>query len=163
MAYNNSPTDLGDDCVPASGTLTCRGYGLLGDGDFGSDLDTSKVLAWNREVNIVIERAQLTSSFRVNQVNLFFYNIPSRGVGLPPVELYWSNANPVRPENPLSYVIVGNQDLSQDNNPLRNVSLVVTNNSANYRYFRIHFTFPGTSLIDWILLSEVQLCGGAGV
>ena len=163
MAYNNSPTDLGTGCLADSSSFTCRGYVLLGDGDFGSGLDTSKVVAWNREVSIIIQRTQRTP-FRVNQVNLFFYNIPSRGVGLPPVELYWSNNNPVLPENLLSHVIVGNQDLSQDDSTPRNVSFVVTSNVANYGYFRIRFTFPAeTSLIDWILLSEVQLCEAAGV
>ena len=162
-AYNNSPTSFSASCS-ADSTITCRGFELLGDMDFGSaDLDTSKVLAWNREINIVIERTQST---RVNQVNLFFYNIPSSGVGLPPVKLYWSTTSvfPQLPENLLSHVIVGNQDLSQNDSSPRNVSLVVTNNpQTNYQNFRIHFTFPETSLIDWILLSEVQLCGAAGV
>ena len=163
MAYNNSPTNPGIGCG-GSPTITCRGFELLGDMDLGSaDLDTSKVLAWNRNISIVVERTQST---RVNQVNLFFYNIPSSGVGLPPVELYWSTRSifPQLPENLLSHVIVGNQDLSQNDSTPRNVSLVVTNNpQTNYRNFRIRFTFPETSLIDWILLSEVQLCGAAGV
>jgi len=99
-------------------------------------------------------------------VNLFFYNIPSSGIGLPPAELFWSDNDPINPVRPLSHVIVGNQDLSQDDRTLRNVSLVVTTDQdsiPDYRYFRIRFTFPAeTSLIDWILLSEVQLCGEAG-
>ena len=100
-------------------------------------------------------------------VNLFLYNIPTSGIGLPPAELFWSNINVFSPETPLSHVIVGNQDLSQDDRTLRNVSLVVTtdqNSIADYRFFCIHFTFSAeTSLIDWILLSEVQLCGEAGM
>ena len=101
----------------------------------------------------------------MRQVNLFFYNIPSSGIGLPPAELFWSDANAVSPEIPLSHVIVGNQDLGQDDTTLRNVSLVVTTyQDADYRFFRIHFTFPAeASLIDWVLLSEVQLCGEAGL
>ena len=127
-----------------------------------AELDTSKVFAWDREVSI----AFAIQSTKVRKVNLFFYNIPSSGIGLPPAELFWSNVNPIYPYNPLSYVIVGNQDLSQDDRTLRNVSLVVTTDQdsiTDYRYFRIGFTFPAeTSLIDWILLSEVQLCGEAG-
>lgn len=121
MAYNNSPTSPGVSCVDDSDGLTCRNYELLGDGDFGSaDLDTSKVLAWNREINNVLERTQI----RVNQVNLFFYNNPSSRVGLPPVELYWSSTSifPQLPENFLSHVIFVNQDLSEDDRTLRNVS-----------------------------------------
>jgi len=128
------------------------------------DLITSKVFAWNREVSITFITSVVT---KVRQVNLFFYNFPSSGIGLPPAELFWSNVNPLNPDRPLSHVIVGNQDLSQDDRTLRNVSLVVTTDQdsiMNYMFFRIHFTLPTeTSLIDWILLSEVQLCGEAGM
>ena len=104
----------------------------------------------------------------MRQVNLFFYNIPSSGIGLPPAELFWGNVNPFNPDIPLSHVIVGNQDLSQDDRTFQNVSLVITTDPQilphGYRFFCIRFTFPAeTSLIDWILLSEVQLCGEVGM
>ena len=169
-AYNNSPIrdpivtciDQFDAMINADIRI-CPGNGLLGDTDLGSaELDTSKVFAWNTAVSI----AFTFTTTQVNQVNLFFYNIPSSGVGLPPAELYWSNSNPRLPDRPLSHVIVGNQDLSQNDSTLRNVSLVVTGNQPqdDYRYIGIRFTFPAeTSLIDWILLSEFQLCEEAGV
>ena len=96
--YNNSPTS--DPLVPCiepdadSNPRICPGNGLLEDMDFGSaDLNTSKVFAWNREVSIAFTFA----ATQVNQVNLFFYNIPSSGVGLPPAELYWSDTNAALP------------------------------------------------------------------
>ena len=167
IAYNSSPT-TGPDCFPGSqDTLSCPGDVSLLDNDTGStELDTSRVFAWNREVSIVFTFPAISPT-KVRQVNLFFYNIPSSGIGLPPAELFWSNINPTNPENLLSHDIVGNQDLSQDDRTLRNASLVVTTNQssiADYRFFRMRFTFPAeTSLIDWILLSEVQLCGDAGM
>ena len=104
------------------------------------------------------------SATQVNQVNLFFYNIPSSGVGLPVVELYWGDTSQRLAENLLSHVIVENQDLSQDDRTLRSVSLVIRNNTqTNYESFRICFIFPETSLIDRIILSEVQFCEEAGV
>ena len=163
-AYNNNPT-TGPGCFPNSGgdSISCPGSILLGDSDTGStELDTSRVFAWDREVNIVFTFSQT----KVKQVNLFFYNIPSSEIGLPPAKFFWSDVSPLDPDIPLSHVIVGNKDLSQDDRTLRNVSLVVTTDQdsiTDYRYFRIGFTFPAeTSLIDWILLSEVQLCGEAG-
>ena len=159
--YNNSPTTH-PRCLLDYGSLSCPGWtAVLLDSDTGStELDTSKVFAWNREVSI----AFVISSTKVRKVNLFFYNIPSSGIGLPPAELFWSDVTPFTPDIPLSHAIVGNQDLSQDDRTLRNVSLVVTTDQdsiVDYRYFRICFTFSvETSLIDWILLSEVQLCGG---
>ena len=164
IAYNNSPT-TGPGCAEDG---ACPGGTLLVDGDTGStEVDTSKVFVWDREVNIVL----IFTTTKVRQVNLFFYNIPSSGIGLPPAELFWSNTKVFNPDIPFSHVIVGNQDLSQDDRTLRNVSLVVTTDQDNaqtvptsYRYLRIRFTFPAdTSLIDRILLSEVQLCGEAGI
>ena len=133
--------------------------------DTGSeDLDTSKVFAWDREVSIAFTFAPT----KVNRVNLFFYNIPSTRIGLPPAELYQGDTDAIFPENLLSHVIVGNQDLSQDDRSPRSVSLVVTTDQnstqiSDYRHFSIRFTFPESSLIDWILLSEVQLCRETGV
>ena len=163
IAYNNSLT-TSPRCLADGASLSCPGDTLLGDSDTGSvDLNTSKVFAWNREVSIPFTTSVAT---KVRKVNLFFYNIPLCGIGLPPAELFWSNTNLFNPDIPLSHVIVGNQDLSQDDRTLRNVSLVVTTNQSSipdYEYFLIHFTFPAeTSLIDWILLSEVRLCGEAG-
>ena len=163
VAYNNSPT-TGPGCVLDGDSLSCGGGAILIDNDIGSaELNTGKVFAWDREISVVFTTSIPT---KVRKVNLFFYNIPSHGIGLPPTELFWSDVNVFNPDNTLSHVIVGNQDLSQDDRTLRNVSLVVTTDQssiADYRYFHIHFTFPAeTILIDWILLSEVQLCGGAG-
>jgi len=149
VAYNNSPTTV-PGCFPDGNSLSCLGGTLLGDSDTGSaDLNTSKVFAWNREVSIAFATSEAT---KVRQVNLFFYNIPSSGIGLPPAELFWSVGNAYNPNIPLPHIIVGNQDLSQDDCTLRNVSLVVTTDQdsiPDYRYFRIHFTFPAeTILID---------------
>ena len=160
VAYNNSPTST-QFCQPDKGSLSCGQQAILIDSDTGSaELNTSKVFAWDREVSIAFVTSVAT---KVRQVNLFFYNIPSSGIGLPPAELFWSDTNLFSPENPLSHVIVGNQDLSQDDRTLRNVSLVVTTDQdsiPDYGFFGIQFTFPSeTSLIDWIFLSEVQLCG----
>jgi len=164
IAYNNSPTNP-PLCQANGDSISCQPGSLLIDNDTGSaELDTRKVFAWDREVNISF----VILPSKVRHANLFFYNIPSSGIGLPSVELFWSDAGPfIRDYNPLSHAIVGNQDLSQDDRTLRNVSLVVTTDQSSvrdYRFLRIHFTLPAeTSTIDWILLSEVQLCGQAGV
>jgi len=82
--YNNSPT-AGPGCLLDRGSLSCPSGILLGYSDTGSaELDTSKVFAWDREVNIVFL--------------------------LPPAELFWSDVNFLNPDIPLSHVIVDNQE-----------------------------------------------------
>ena len=105
-AYNNSPT-TGPGCIPDGGSLSCPRGILLGDSDTGSaELDTSKVFAWDRKVNISFTLHKRT---KVGQVNLFFYNIPSSGIGLPPAKFFWGNTSPISQYNwnPLSHIIVG--------------------------------------------------------
>ena len=162
--YNGTDTTPMTGCFGDSASQTCGGDGLLGDGDPGSlDLDISNVLAWSETVDIVFT---LPASDRIQQVNYFFHNEPQQGVGLPSIiELHWSANNPIVPnDNPLDYTLLGNQDLSQNDERLRNVTLAVTFSSdiPDYRYLRIHFTFPETSQINTLLLSEVQLCGESG-
>ena len=130
IAYNNSPTTV-PGCVPGDDTLSCPDGVLLLDNETGSaELDTCKVFAWDSEVDLVFTFPRMSPT-KVRQVNLFFYNIPSSGIGLPPAELFWSDVSPLNPNIPLSHAIVGNQDLSQDDSTLRNVSLVVTTDQSS--------------------------------
>ena len=108
--YSNSPT-TSPSCEALLGTLSYSSGPSLFDSYTGdSELGTSKVLAWDGEVSI----AFITPSAKVKQVNLFFYNIPSSAIGLPPAELFWSNSNPLNPDIPLSPCKLPNPFLPND-------------------------------------------------
>ncbi len=69
------------------------------------------------------------------------------------------------PEYSLETTILGNQDLSQDDSGLRNVSLVVTTDQIDippYFYFFIEFTFSDSSPITTLVLSELEICINEG-
>ena len=151
-------------------TLTnCQGNSgnspsLLVDGETGSlDLNVSVVHAWNGDVSIAFT---LVDAAEVRQADLYFYNIPSQGIGLPSTEVYWSNTNRNVPANMLRHTVLDNEDLSQDDNGLRRVSLHVTTNSndvPDFGFFRIQFTMSAQTSINWLLLSEVNLCETEGM
>ena len=149
-------------------TNQCIGPGLplpkgrLADGDLGpADLDMGAVHAWNESVNILFD---LVATTRVTALNLYFYNIPSMGSGLPyEIELFRTETNLFTNPVSISYTITGNQDLSQEDNMLRNITLVDTSGESDYRYFWITFTFSTMNRIDLLLLSEVELCDGIGM
>ena len=101
----------------------------------------------------------------VTQVNLLFYNNPSIGVGLPNIDgLFWDTANPYLQSSDQYFTIAGNQDLSQRDAGLHNISLIIASNVTvlPYAFLRIHFSFPSTILVRTLLLSEVQLSNTAG-
>ena len=131
----------------------------IGDGVYEptSLTDLSSTLAWNQYVNIAIG---LNMPTIVRGVNLFFYNIPSIGVGLPhEIKLMWGEKT-VLVNNPLRYAVLGNSDLSQEDNTTRNITIVAIpdNIGDEYRAVSITFRFSNTSHIRWLILSEVEIC-----
>ena len=133
-------------CIgPAFGTPAAS---RLGDGDHGTAVfDLNAVHAWNMNVNIEFH---FPSMVTVGGINLYFYNIPSRNIGLP----YDTDviSNPGIPS-----FIEGNQDISQNDNQLRNVKLI-PRATAESKRFTIQFNFSNIDKIDWLLLTEVELC-----
>ena len=119
--------------------------------------DLSSTLAWNQDVTITMGLNTLT---RVRGINLFFYNIPSMGIGLPhEIELMWGE-NTVLVDNPLRYTVLGNSDLSQEDNATRNITIAILpdNIGDEYRAVSITIRFPDASRIRWLILSEVEIC-----
>ena len=130
---------------PESG-MNCADRAILGDGDYGTPaLNVTAVHAWDKTVRITFH---FPSKVRVTGINLYFYNIPSRNIGLPYVTYLTSSPS----------FIEGNQDLSQNDNQLRNVTLIPSATINNHLRFSIKFIFSDIDKIDWLLLTEVELC-----
>ena len=131
----------------------------------GSLTDLSSTFAWNRDVTIIMG---LSPAVRVTAVNLFFYNIPSMGIGLPhEIELNWGNINLVFTPNRVGHAVLGNSDLSQEDNTTQNVTIAAiadTNDDVtNYTAFSITFRFSDANPIRWLILSEVEICTNSGM
>ena len=170
---NQGPSSSGDPltggstvggCVNENEVYTCiPGGAPLVDGELGavmSSVTSSMVHAWSRStgrvvITITFDREILSSPIR--HFNLFFYNIPSMGIGLPNIELFASTTS----TTPLPYFLTGNQDISQDDNGRRNVTLSLINVSPLVkplvRVYRVEFDFNDAD-IDWLILSELILC-----
>ena len=148
-------------------TCSASSTAIIGDGrrQPASLTDLSSTFAWNRDVTIT---AALSPAVRVTAVNLFFYNIPSLGIGLPhEIELNWGNTNPVFAPFRLGHAVLGNSDLSQEDNTTRNVTIAAiadTNDDVtDYTAFSITFRFSDANPIRWLILSEVEICTDSGM
>ena len=136
---------------------------ILTDGTFGDEggsIDPTKFIAWNDSSRISIQHVGDVAVAAVKQVNLFFYHEPASGIGLPEFRLS-ATISDTDLGNPLTYTILGNQDLSQDDAQVRNVTLALTElptESAN----RFHIVFTLTDSIQQFAISELQLCGDQG-
>ena len=150
---------LGPGCeVPPSMTvLECSPISnpVLIDGQLGSEQsppNTSSINTWSRSQGPTVSvRFIYTSSVPVPQIYLYFYHIPSVGIGLPDVRL-------VAGGQPQPYYVTGNQDLTSTDERRRNVVLRLVNTVVMGSEFEINFDFSEDSNVNWLLLSEVDLC-----
>ena len=171
VEYDNGSviTSIPSGCSESLPGFICFSGNLpIDDGEHGPDnlTDLSAVYAWNQDVSITfgINPGQET---RVTGINLFFYNIPSMGIGLPhEIELNWGTST-TRADNRLGHVVLGNQDLREDDDILRNVTIVaLATDGADdvpYRSINITFRFSDANHIRWLLLSEIEICNDQSV
>ena len=128
----------------------------LGDGNTGPlTLDDGTFVdhAWNQTVSITFTLVPTDTAY-VEGLNLYFYNIPSRRIGLP------YNIRIISPSGDHPYQLEGNDDLTLDDNGQRSVTLIPESLSFTFasNTFTIIFEFSDTEQIDWLLLTEVEIC-----
>ena len=137
--------------------LRClNGNGILNDGDIGpmnsiSD-NLGEFFAFSRYSVDGIGR--ITFNFQpdspVSRAVIYFFNSPNNSIGLPMISLYGVGSQP------LSYVFDNNDDLRQNDSQLRNVTLNIQQLTDVVQF---DFIF-NTSIIDWLLVSEVKFYNG---
>ena len=125
-------------------------------GDFGpegTNYASDVVHAWSRSAQSINITYALREHRIIRYVNLYFYNIPSRRMGLPTVTPHGGDGDSTMP---LEHYILGNDALTEDDMMRRNVLLILVLNPAT-RFFNLQFDFENTD-IDWLVLSETSLC-----
>jgi hypothetical protein len=154
-------------CFLGADRITCPARDApIGDGrrQPTSLTDLSSTLAWNEDFTIILG---LNPSVQVTGINLFFYNIPSMGIGLPhEIELNWGTVL-ILVDNSLGHAVLGNSDLSQEDNTTRNVTIAViaddSGDMRSYAALSITFRFSDDNPIRWLILSEVEFCTDPGM
>ena len=127
--------------------------------------DLKAAYAWNLDVTIRISLNGRET--QVTGINLFFYNIPSMGIGLPHgIEVNWGTSA-VLANNRLYHTVLGNQDLSRDDHTLRNVTIATIatdgDDNTDYTSISIEFHFSDANQIRWLILTEIQICDMQGI
>ena len=126
----------------------------LTDGSIGPVTSISGSLgqffAFGRQSSNSLGRVTFTLPGSVSTVILYFFNSPNTSIGLPMISVFTMGS-------PVGYFFANNDDLSQTDSRLKNVTLHLQQlNSA----VQLDFTFTNQSAIDWLLLSEVILYNG---
>ena len=145
--------------------MTCQ-INPLTDGKHGDSSDevvSSQVIAWNNSSGITL--APKLGAFAVATaltINLYFYHDHAHEIGLPEVTISGSLSESTFGSGPVTYTILGNQNLAADDAQIRGVTLVLTQDfvaNANH----IHIAFSLINGIQQFALSEVELCSTLGM
>ena len=152
---NLTNTSLGCIVIRSGARLGCKN-GKLNDGDIGpmnsiSD-NLGEFFAFSRHSRDGIGRITFTFAVNVSRVVIYFFNSPDDSIGLPMISLYGVGSQP----HTLSYVFDNNDDLRQNDSQLRNVTLNIQQLTT---VVQLDFIF-NTSIIDWLLISEVKFYNG---
>ena len=164
----NGSTDNGIGCTPTGeGSLDCFDFNMnthrLVDGDNGplhslSSTNLHRFLAWNRTQTqpVTLRFGFQPAVSSLSSVVLYFFNYPTQRIGLPSVTLRGKGNGQ---DFTISYSYDNNDAFSSNDSQLRNTNLTITSNTSNIDLLFVHLAFTNTD-IDWILLSEVDICEG---
>ncbi len=156
----SSTTTLGPSCferLGIPGIYECFNLDplpVLIDGYLGgipSPPNVSAIHAWRRSQGVVRVVFRYSSVAQVRHIKLYFYHIPSMGIGLPDVALSAAGTSQ-------DYHVTGNQELNQTDARRRMIVLSFTTSFLSQNNYGIVFTFGTSSKVEWLLLSEVELC-----
>ena len=99
-------------------------------GHISDSIGPTEFMAWNDSSRIILVRPAFSEDpegvSAVRDVNIYFYHEPAAGIGLPDIALSVSNSEDPPYGLSLLYTILGNQDLTKDDDQVRNVTLALT-------------------------------------
>ena len=164
----NSDTSL---CLPPSdGRVTCpasAGTAIIDNDngptsvDLSSEADVQRFFTWFGEADIEFQFSP--ASELATSLELYFLNYPSEGIGLPTIELFSFDDIVDTSGTSIGYVLNNNDMLSSTDNVRRKVTLGILHGNQNlgsYSRLRVDFSYTGVSDIEWLFLSEINLCTG---
>ena len=140
--------------------LQCKRETVLNDGDIGPTHSVNlsdpqqvrKFFVWNGEVILYFpSRRESTSQFNVSYIDIYTLSVPSAGIGSPGTITFTASTGPV------SNVTTQNFSFSSSINTLSRSTHTVS--LTNISSINIRISFPSSD-IDWLFISEIQLCEG---
>ena len=145
--FNDSNlTTTGTNCSNAG---VCNVPSKLIDGEFGPMDSLMGQLGQFFAFNQNGSRLNFVFTTNVSKVVVYFFNSPADAIGLPLIKVIGNQ--------PVPYFFSDNDDLTQTDFQLRNVTLQLSQKLSSVR---LDFTFPNNSGINWFLVSEAQFYSG---
>ena len=170
--YNQGCLPTDHDSFPGQSMVICSGQQqVLTDRSIEASIPPApnQYVGWDRNqgdldgftIIIDVVHTQLT------QLDIHFYHNPSAGIGLPEVSSIYVSSSKANETGvgPLAFVYARNKDLTQGDNRIRTVSIIITPDNLDsvgfYRFVKMNFAYS-SSVIWRTQLTEIQAYGGTG-
>ena len=121
-------------------------------------IDVANFMGWNN--SFALEFNFGTGEFTFTQVNIYFYNNPSAGYGLPAIRTSVSFIG--QDFGPIEYSFADNSEFSQTDDQVLVIALLITTSPGilrEYQFFRFNFDFTSYQITQ-TFLSELTFFSG---
>ena len=170
VAYNGIEPNISN-CRVISTVLHCQVGSVLNDGDIGpthsvnvSDPDqVHRFLVWHPNNGTVtlqfFKNSYLLNyllPFSVSYIDIYTLSVPSAGISSPGNTTFTASTRPGT-NNDVSNVTTQSCSFSSSTNTLSRNTYTVSLNNITWIFISLHFS---SADIDWLFISEIQLCEG---
>ena len=122
--------------------------------------DVANFMGWNNSFTLEFNFG--SRSFTLTQVNVYFYNNPSAGYGLPSIRTSVSFSGTLVDDTQIEYSFADNSEFFQTDDQVLVIPLIITTSPgtlSGYQFFRLNFDFTSYQ-INLALLSELTFFSG---
>ena len=126
----------------------------------GQEFDSNSFVRFRGDFELIF-RFPIT---HISLVNIYFYNNPKMGYGLPPVTKAGFSFGSLLTFNAIQVSFANNSHLSQSDDSVTVVSIVVSSDPDDSPYSVLHLSFDNSSTqLSETYISEVKLFNGTGI
>jgi hypothetical protein len=152
----------GGDCIVNGMILNCEANDLLTDDvtDIGAPFDIDNFMGWNKNFTLKFDFG--SRSFEFAQIDIYFYNNPSAGYGLPAINTEISFSGLFGLSNRILTTFIDNSEFSRTDEGVDMVSLVVVTRVQFTRFLVLNFVLNDYAITETVI-SEIQVFTGTSL
>ena len=160
--YTPSPSSFTTDCNrgDVDELRRCPGNARLTDGETNEemDFDTDNFMGWNTSFDLEFDFG--SPNYYITRVDIYYYNNPSKGYGLPDISTSMSDNGQRGFFTPVVSTFIDNSEVSQSDDEVQMLSLIVltkpTDTFRDQQHFRLQFMFSSSYLATQTFISEMK-------
>ena len=122
------------------------------------DFDSNNFMGWNKSFDLEFNFG--SPSFYITRVDIYYYNNPSQGYGLPDIR---TSTSPDSLSDSFTNVVstfIDNSEVSQSDDEVQMLSLIILTPFSDFGFnqqaFRLQFTFSSSYLATRTFISEMK-------